>query len=98
MKIKKDFDLSKLLDFGFKVIDKEYEEECEHYEMSEYDYKFDLGYARRGQNYWLLVNANSRNMSIIATKPDGDGCGIPVKDIFIVLIENDVVEKDENTD
>ena len=92
MKIKSDFELEKLVDYGFEVVDKELEELNENYDVCYSDYKFNLGDARRGQCYWLLVDAGTRYLSIIATQPDGSGCSVRVNDIFFKLIENGVVE------
>lgn len=93
MKIKLDFELEKLVDYGFEVVDKELEERNENYDVCYSDYKFNLGYARRGQYYWLLVDAGNRCLSIVATQPEGSGCSININDIFFKLIEDGVVER-----
>ena len=91
MKVKEDLNIDILLKYGFNKIDKEQEEEDENYTLSSYDYKFEIGHARRGQFYYLLVSDKSRNLVIYASEPDGSGGCIGCPDVLIKLIEDNVV-------
>lgn len=131
MKIKQNFEISKLTDYGFRLIlrkeNKPFEKLCvdnptfegitdeelqefinndtlldklffvvdSEYSNHYYDegkYILDIGGTRRGQYLYLLVNPETKDVLIGATKPDGDGCEITVNDIFFKLIQDGVVE------
>lgn len=65
------------------------------------DYHFNNAYfvfiasGRRGQNYYLLVNKETRKLVIYATRPDGDGTSGDLKNAIYDLIKADMVEKVE---
>ena len=90
MRIKENFNLEKLVDYGFEITDKE--QENEESEIFYSDYKLNLGHSRRGQFYWILVNSGSRNLSIVATMPDGDGGAIRIPNILMRMVEEGIVE------
>lgn len=91
MKISSKLDISILEKYGFEKIDKEYEKAKDDYTMCDYEYKYEIGHARRGQFYYLLVDENG-HISIYASKPDGDGCEVSCPDILIDLIKDGVIE------
>lgn len=91
MKVKEELNLEVLLNYGFEKIDKKEEEENEEYTISSYDYKFEIGHARRGQFYYLLASESPRSMIIYATEPDGSGGSVGCPDVLIRLVEDGVV-------
>jgi hypothetical protein len=91
MKVKEELNLEVLLNYGFTKIDKEEETENEQYTIALYDYKFEIGYARRGQFYYLLVGEKTRDIIIYATKPDGGGGSVMCPDVLIKLSIDGVV-------
>ena len=92
MKIKANINLSELIKYGFSTTDKVQEERDDQYDIAKSDYNCCIGAGRRGQYYYLLVNASTRNVSIYASKPDGDGCPTNVDDVFFKLILDGIVE------
>lgn len=92
MKLKQDIDLSILTQYGFNKIDKEEAIEYEEYEMSVFDYVHTIGYARRGQFYYLLISESHRTLHLWASKPDGDGCSVPMTDVIIKLYQENLIE------
>ena len=91
MKVKEELNLEVLLNYGFTKIDKEEEIENEEYTISSYDYKFEIGHARRGQFYYLLVDKKTRDIIIHATEPDGSGGSVMCPDVLIKLSIDGVV-------
>lgn len=91
MKIKEDVNIEILLNYGFTKIDKEEEEENENYTIASFDYGFEIGHARRGQFYYLLVDENSRNIIIYATEPDGSGGTVMCPDVLIKLVLDGII-------
>lgn len=91
MKVKEELNLEVLLDYGFTKVNKEEENENEQYAISSYDYKFEIGYSRRGQFYYLLVGENTRDLIIYATEPDGNGGSVMCPDILIKLFYDGIV-------
>jgi len=89
MKVKDDLDLDILLNYGFEKIDKKEEEKNEQYTISYFDYKYNIGHARRGQFYYILVGSN-RIVSIYASEPDGSGTCVDAPNILIELITNNI--------
>ena len=99
MKIKETVTKENLFEVGFQVpttnektvredyqylVDKWSNEECL------LDYTYLLGYSRRGQNYFLVVK--DRELSIIATEPDGSGGACELDDIFTLLYSKNYIE------
>ena len=97
MKIKDGLDLSILLDYGFEKIDKKAEEENENYTVSYFDYAYNIGHARRGQFYYLLVNEITRVVSIYASEPDGSGTSVLAPNVLIDLIAGGVISRTIST-
>lgn len=93
MKIKQDVNLSILTQYGFDKIDKEQANKDEEYTLSIFDYVHTIGYARRGQFYYLLVSELTRELHVFASKPDGDGCSINIDDIIIRLYKDNLIEE-----
>jgi len=91
MKVKEELNLEVLLNYGFTKIDKEEELENEEYTISSYDYKFEIGHARRGQFYYLLVGEKTRDVIIYATEPDGSGGSVICPDVLVELSVEGVV-------
>jgi hypothetical protein len=70
------------------VIDNEYDDplsECEG------QYIYDLGHSRRGQHYYILIQKDLQ-VTILASKADGDGTHVKVGDIFQKLISKGFIE------
>ena len=91
MKVKEELNLDILLNYGFTKIDKEEELENEEYTISSYDYIFEIGHARRGQFYYLLVGEKTRDVVIYATKPDGSGGKVICPDVLVKLSVDGIV-------
>lgn len=85
MKINKDYDLEKLLDYGFTKIDQAIQEADENYTLSVFDYMLEIGHSRRGQFYYLLVSIENRTINIYASDPDGSGGVITAPDVLIKM-------------
>lgn len=90
MKINEDYKIENLIDYGFEKIDKKEEENGENYVISGFDYKYNIGHARRGQFYYLLITEN-RNVSIYASEPDGSGTSVLAPNILIELIQKQII-------
>lgn len=78
-----------LFDNEYFIVDSIY---SNHY-YNEGKYIIEIGGTRRGQYLYLLVDPETRVVLIGATKPDGDGCEIPLDDIIFKLIKDGVVER-----
>jgi len=91
MKVKEELDLEVLLDYGFIKIDKEEEKENEQYTIASYDYKFEIGHARRGQFYYLLISEKTKDIIIYSTEPDGSGGSVICPDVLVKLSLDGVV-------
>lgn len=89
MKVNENYKIENLTDYGFEKIDKKYEEKNEQYTISYFDYKYNIGHARRGQFYYILVGSN-REISIYASEPDGSGTCVDAPNILIELIKKDI--------
>ncbi len=92
MIVKQNVNLEILLNYGFEKIDKELEQKNDEYTIASYHYKFNIGHSRRGQFYYLLVDKNTRNIFIYASKPDGDGTSILFPNVIGQLITDSIVE------
>ena len=85
MKIKEDFDINLLKNYGFhKPID--YKED---YTISNSDYILYLGHSRRGQFYYLLVK--DKDLYIYSSKPDGDGGKLLLPDVLLKLFNDGII-------
>ena len=93
-------DFDKLKDYGFKDY---YDNEFLEYEKNTYidcwfgDTKFyikDIGRARRGQYYYLIIT-ELRTIHLISTKPDGDGRDVLLSNVIYDLIKDGLVIKEE---
>jgi hypothetical protein len=91
MKVKEGLNLDVLLNYGFTKIDEEEESENEQYTIASHDYKFEIGHARRGQFYYLLVGEKTRDIIIYATETDGSGGSVICPDVLIKLSFDGVV-------
>jgi hypothetical protein len=91
MKVKEGINLEVLLNYGFTKIDKDEETEKEQYTVASYDYKFEIGHARRGQFYYLLVGENTRDVIIYATEPDGSAGSVICPNVLLQLAVDGVV-------
>jgi hypothetical protein len=85
MKLKNDFNLEKLLDYGFSKIDKQEMMDNDSWTLSVYDYLFEIGHARRGQFYYLLVSEEKRTITLYASEPDGSGGTVCAPDVLIKM-------------
>lgn len=91
MKLTPSLSIDILSNYGFEKINKKEEEENENYVLSSFDYKFEIGHARRGQFYYLLASESTRNIIIYASEPDGAGGMIGCPDILINLVIGGIV-------
>lgn len=91
MKVKEELNLEVLLNYGFTKIDKEQAKEDEDWTISCYEYLFEIGHARRGQFYYLLVSEKTRDIIIYASEPDGSGGTVICPDVLIKLSVDGVV-------
>ena len=90
MKIKDEVNLDILLDYGFFKVDKE--KEYSDSTINYYDYAYRIGHARRGQFYYYLVNATTRNINVYASEPDGSGCDIGITNVLRDLVLNGIID------
>jgi hypothetical protein len=91
MKVKDELPLDVLLRYGFTKIDNEEELKNEEYTIASCDYKYQIGHARRGQFYYLLVNEETRKLIIYATEPDGGGGCIVSPNVLIELFKDGII-------
>lgn len=54
---------------------------------------YEIGHSRRGQHYYIICEKSTLELSVIASKPDGDGGAIAIPDILIDLIKNGEIIK-----
>jgi hypothetical protein len=100
LKIKDNVDLKELEKFGFEDSKTSQNVPYEYWGYGyEKDYHFNNTYfvfiasGRRGQDYYLLVNKETRKLVIYATTPDGDGTSGDLENVIYDLIQADLVEK-----
>lgn len=92
MKIKEDYNIDKLLEYGFEKTDKDQDLEDDDYAVASFDYYFKIGHSRRGQFYYLLITEASRILHILATDPDGSGGIVVCPDVLIKMSIDNVFE------
>lgn len=98
LKIKDNFPLEKLIDYGFEDSETSNNVPLEYWGYDK-DYHFDNTYfifiasGRRGQDYYLLADKETRILKIYATSPDGGGTDGELNDTIYDLIKADLVEK-----
>ncbi len=92
MKLKNNIDLSVLIQYGFEKIDKEEAEIDGDFTLTCFDYSYDMGHARRGQHYYILISEQHRVLNVWASKPDGDGCSISLSDVLIKMYQDELIE------
>ena len=98
LKIKDNVDLKELEKFGFEDSKTSQNVPYEYWGYDK-DYHFDnthfvfIASGRRGQDYYLLVNKETRKLVIYATRPDGDGTSGDLENAIYDLIKADLVEK-----
>ena len=67
-------------------------EECDVLEYYDDFLAWGLGHARRGQHYYLLCHKDSLLISVLASKPDGDGCSIELPNELInAILAGDII-------
>ena len=88
MKIKAELNLEVLEKYGFELYDNEEVSECFYVD----GYAYCIGHSRRGQHYYLLVDSNSREISIYASEPDGSGGSINCPDILLKMFLDGIIE------
>ena len=93
MKISDAFDISKLTDYGFAKTIRGENIDIE-YPFTEFDYQYNIGHARRGQCYYILINAQTRVVFIYASEPDGSGGVIQLPDLLVTMINDGVLVKE----
>lgn len=49
---------------------------------------YHVGHSRRGQHYYLLADKATLEISIIASKGDGDGSSVLLPNILVTMIKN----------
>lgn len=100
LKIKNNVDLKELEQYGFEDSETSNNVPLEYWSDNK-DYHFNNTYfvfiasGRRGQDYYLLVNKETRILKIYATKPDGDGTDGKLDNALYDLIIAGLVEKVE---
>ena len=98
LKIIDSVNLKELENFGFEDSKISNSVPLEYWDDDK-DYHFDNTYfifiasGRRGQDYYLLVDKESRILKIYSTKPDGDGTYGELDDALYDLIKDGLVEK-----
>lgn len=92
IRIKPDYGLSLLSEFGWRKIDKEEEGMKDDNKLSIFDYSLDLGHSRRGQSYYLLIKEKDRVIHLYATKPDGGGGSIMMHPVLLLMRDAGVIE------
>ena len=98
LKIKDNVDLKELEKYGFEDSKISNSVPLEYW-GDDKDYHFDNTYfifiasGRRGQDYYLLIDKETRILKIYATKPDGDGTYGELDDALYDLIKDGLVEK-----
>ena len=98
LKIKDNIDLKELEKFRFEDskisqnVPYEYWGEDKDYHFNNTYFVF-IASGRRGQDYYLLIDKDTRKLVIYATKPDGDGTSGDLEDVVYDLIKADLVEK-----
>jgi hypothetical protein len=70
------------------VINDEHDDPLTVYEGQ---YVYDLGHSSRGQHYYILIQKDLQ-VTILASKADGDGTHVKVGDIFQKLISKGFIE------
>ena len=96
MKLKDDFDLDLLVtQYGFEQQDEETKQN--HIEDGDCclglaDYVLDLGRSRRGQYYNILVDKQTKGVSLYATKPDGSPGSIGFPQILVRMAQDNIFE------
>lgn len=90
MKIKNNINLEILLEHGFQKLDDEYKQlnnlDYESVLYYEEGYIFNIGHSRRGQFYYIIIH-NTKDISLIASKPDGSGGAVPYPTVLHKLSE-----------
>jgi len=88
MRVKQEFmdDKTELMKLGFeyKEIINTWGDEC--YE-TEGNLVYNLGHSRRGQWYYYIINEDTRELSVFATKPDGDGTDVLLDEVVITMYD-----------
>lgn len=94
LKIKDDVDLKELEKFRFDNVDcnlakEELYTDCYGDYISEFDntYSSYIGFGRRGQEYYCLIDKKTRILYIYASRPDGDGGKCELDDFIYDLIQ-----------
>ncbi len=91
MKISKDFEISKLQDFGFECLIREELDDMDDSYLFENNWVFNIGHSRRGQFYYIIVDSK-RNLSLYASQPDGSPGPIELPSVLIDLVKNGIIE------
>lgn len=65
----------------------------DHHQYNIGKYLRSIGDSRRGQYFYLILDFETKDIVMGATKPDGDGCDISIDNIFFELIESGLVER-----
>lgn len=90
MRLKDDFNLTVLEEYGFRKIDKEQAERNDEFLLACYEYQFEMGCSRRGQSYHLVVS-KEKTFHVFATEPDGSGDAVPMPDILIDMALDGII-------
>lgn len=99
MRVKDDFNLEDLIIYGFEDGDDETTplpfstlligDDPEFEGM----YFVEVAGGRRGQDYYLLVDKDTRYISIYATHPDGQGASGFLDDTIIDMLNDGIIER-----
>ena len=97
MKLKDDFNLDLLVSqYGFEEQDEETKEshmKNDDYYLGDVDYVLYLGDSRRGQQYYVLVDKQTKEVDLYATKPDGSPGTITFPQILVRMAQDNIFEQ-----
>lgn len=54
---------------------------------------YNIGHSRRGQFYYLILDKTSLQLSILASKADGEGSSISLPDVILKLYKNGLIDE-----
>ena len=80
-----------LIQLGFTLLTAE-ERNSDYYEDYDrelkYTYSYYIGHSRRGQEYYFTVDTEFKEVSIFATKPDGNGTNLVLADKHLKVLQD----------
>ncbi len=89
MKLKDNFKLQDLEDYGFTVPTED--DFPEDIYIQDAKYIYECGHARRGQWFYILAHEN-KHLSIYSTEPDGSGGKVLLPNVLIEMVKDDIFD------